>query len=86
MNAHDTLYLTRDRDAEGLEGFVEVWCVKPRRRRIGAAAWWVGETGTRIARYSLAEAKKRFATIPDTDIECIAYDRRKTFPKGWELP
>lgn len=69
------LWLTRDSFDGQLESKVDVWTSPPTRDRIvvGVTEWWDMNSGTEflLERLTIAQAKAKYRTIPETDRECV---------------
>lgn len=74
-----TYYVTRDSDVDGdLCEFCDVWTERPVRFSAGDGFCWLSaewSLETRVGQVSVAAVRKRLGTSPDTDRECVRFER-----------
>lgn len=75
----EIFWMTRERIGVDLSNEVDVWAVRPQRRRYenGDVMWWppdhldIDREHSIVDTWTIAEAKRRYAGAPDTDLECV---------------
>ena len=74
-------WIVRDSGVNGeLHGWVSVWTERPARYPLGDGFVWLSPGRERLDGHEgalwLAEAAKKFGTVPDDDRQCVRVERR----------
>jgi hypothetical protein len=70
-------FVTRDSVDGVLAEHCELWCVKPLRSKQPTRVTWLPRAVSigHMGRRTLAEVKKQFGTVPETDLELIRIEQ-----------
>lgn len=78
-----TYMITRDSHEGVLLDRCDVWHVRPKRTRQGAHVLWIAKTaeGGHLGAHSLADCRRWFQTLPETDVEMIVCEQNELVPR-----